>query len=111
MGIMDNEGHDPQGFGNARRYDEADDLRSANKLLHSLLTERDADRERLRGALSALLVEYVAGRKEGHIDSFPATARKVVADARKALGEGKPAKSEVPLTDVRAFVDEQSKDR
>jgi hypothetical protein len=43
--------------------------------------------ERLTAALSALLVEYVAGRKEGHIDSFPSDAKRVVANARAALGE------------------------
>lgn len=40
---------------------------------------------RANTALSALLVEYVAGRKEGHINSFPATAQRVVRDAQAAV--------------------------
>lgn len=53
--------------------------------LHLEVSAANAEIARLRTALASLLVEFVAGRKEGHIDSFPATARKVVADARAAL--------------------------
>lgn len=35
-------------------YDEADDLRSANKLLHGLVTGHDAEIERLRGQILRL---------------------------------------------------------
>lgn len=42
--------------------------------------------ERLRASLSELLVEYVAARKEGNIDTFPATAKAIVRRAESALG-------------------------
>lgn len=53
------------------------------------LVEKDEENARLRSALSALLVEYVAGRKDGNVNSFPATAQKVVRNAEAALTTGK----------------------
>lgn len=52
-----------------------------------------ADNERLRIAGSALLVEYVEHRKEGNVDSFPMTARRIVRDMEAALIAEKDAKS------------------
>lgn len=67
-------------------YPQDTDIAKAQRAAFCEGAAWSADRiEKLQTALSALLVEYVAGRKEGHIDSFPASARKVVADATEAL--------------------------
>lgn len=69
----------------AAAADKIEELRGAQIVNRLAIKHKQDQIEKLRVALSSLLVEYVAGRKEGHIDSFPAAARKVVNGARVAL--------------------------
>src|ERR1700719_3831924 len=54
------------------------------------ILKAEAERDAFKTTLAALLIEYVAARKEGHIKDFPPRAQAIVRRAEAALGvEGK----------------------
>lgn len=55
MGIMDNEGHDPQGLGNVLRRTDAADLADLKR-----------ENERLRGVLKTIMLDCASASKDAN---------------------------------------------